>query len=95
MLAAGLEGIEKKYKLMAPVEPNLYHMAMEERERRGVTSLPGNLFEAILETEKSEFVKATLGEHIFTRFLFNKKKEWEEYRIQISQHEIKKYLPLL
>jgi glutamine synthetase len=95
MLAAGLEGIEKKYKLAPPIEPNLYTMAMEERQRRGVTSLPGNLFEAILETEKSEFVKATLSEHIFNRFLFNKKKEWEEYRIQITQHEIKKYLPLL
>jgi glutamine synthetase len=95
MLTAGLEGIEKKYELVPPVEPNIYHMAMEEREKRGVASLPGNLFEAILETEKSKFVKETLGEHIFTRFLFNKKKEWEEYRIQISQHEIKKYLPLL
>jgi glutamine synthetase len=95
MLAADLEGIEKKYEIIPPVEPNLYHMAMEERQRRGVVCLPGNLFEAILETEKSEFVKETLGEHIFTRFLFNKKKEWEEYRIQITQHEIKKYLPLL
>jgi glutamine synthetase len=70
-------------------------MAMEERERRGLASLPGNLFEAILDTEKSKFIKETLGEHIFSRFLFNKKKEWDEYRIQISQHEIKKYLPLL
>jgi len=95
MLAAGLEGIEKKYAIPAPVEPNIYHMAMEERERRGLVSLPGNLFEAILETEKSKLVKNTLGEHIFSRFLFNKKKEWDEYRMQISQHEIKKYLPLL
>jgi len=95
MLAAGLEGIEKKYKLSPPVEPNIYHMAMEERERRGLTSLPGNLSEAITETQKSHFVKEALGEHIFDRFLFNKKKEWEEYRIQITQHEVKKYLPLL
>jgi len=95
MLAAGLEGINKGYTLPAPVEPNIYHMAMEERERRGLTSLPGNLFEAILETEKSQFVKETLGKHIFSRFLFNKKKEWEDYRIQITHHEIKKYLPLL
>ncbi len=95
MLAAGLEGIEKKYELPPAVEPNIYHMEMEERERRGLTSLPGNLFEAILETEKSEFVKKTLGEHIFSRFLFNKRKEWEDYRIQITEHEIKKYLPLL
>jgi glutamine synthetase len=95
MLTAGLEGVEKRYKAPPPVEPNIYHMAMEEREKRGLTSLPGNLFEAILETEKSRFVRETLGEHIFSRFLFNKKKEWEEYRIQITQHEIKKYLPLL
>ncbi|MDD4909444.1 MAG: glutamine synthetase beta-grasp domain-containing protein [Candidatus Omnitrophica bacterium] len=95
MLAAGLEGIEKKYEVGAPVEPNIYHMAMEERQRRGLTSLPGNLFEAILETEKSAFVKEALGEHIFSRFLYNKRKEWEEYRIQITQHEIKRYLSLL
>lgn len=95
MLAAGLEGIEKKYPIPPAVEPNIYHMAMEERERRGLTSLPGNLFEAIMETEKSSFVREALGEHIFSRFLFNKKKEWEDYRIQITQHEIKKYLPLL
>ena len=95
MLAAGLEGIEKKYQISPPVEPNIYHMAMEEREKRGLISLPGNLFEAIMETEKSMFVRETLGEHIFTRFLINKKREWEEYRIQITEHEIKKYLPLL
>jgi glutamine synthetase len=95
MLAAGLEGMEKKYPIPAAVEPNIYHMAMEEREKRGLTSLPGNLFEAIMETEKSTFVRETLGEHIFTRFLFNKKREWEEYRIQITQFEIKKYLPML
>ncbi len=95
MLAAGLEGVEKKYQISAAVEPNIYHMAMEEREKRGLTSLPGNLFEAILETQKSQFIREALGEHIFNRFLFNKKKEWEEYRIQITQHEIKKYLPLL
>ena len=95
MLAAGLEGIKNKYPLPEAVEPNIYHMAMEEREKRGMASLPGNLFEAILETEKSQFVKETLGEHIFSRFLFNKKKEWEDYRMQITEHEIKRYLPLL
>ena len=95
MLAAGLEGIENKYEPPAPVEPNIYRMAMEERQKRGLTALPGNLFEAIAETEKSRFVKDTLGEHIFTRFLFNKKKEWEEYRTQITQYEISKYLSLL
>ena len=95
MLAAGLEGIEKKYNTPNAVEPNIYEMEMEERKRRGLHSLPGNLFEAIEETKKSALVRQTLGEHIFTRFLLNKEREWEEYRIQITSHEIKKYLPML
>ena len=95
MLAAGLEGIEKKYKLPDPVEPNIYKMEMDERERKGVKALPVNLFEAIKETEKSRLVKEALGEHIFTRFLHNKIREWDEHRIQVTSHEIKKYLPIL
>jgi glutamine synthetase len=92
---AGLEGIEKKYKVPDAIEPNIYKMEMSEREHRGLVALPGNLFEAIEETEKSRLIKETLGEHIFTRFLINKKKEWEDYRIQVTSHEIKKYLPVL
>jgi len=95
MLAAGLEGIEKKYKLPEPVEPNIYKMEMSERENRKLVALPGSLYEAIKETEKSKFVKEALGEHIFNRFLLNKKREWEEYRIQITPHELKKYLPII
>jgi glutamine synthetase len=95
MLAAGLEGIEKKYKLPLATEPNIYKMQMQERESRNLKSLPVNLFEAITETEKSRLVRETLGDHIFNRFILNKKREWEEDRIQITSQEIKKYLPLL
>jgi len=95
MLAAGLEGVEKKYKVPDPIEPNIYKMEMGEREHRGLVALPGNLYQAVNETEKSALVKEALGEHIFTRFLINKKKEWEDYRIQITSYETKKYLPIL
>lgn len=95
MLAAGLEGIEKKYKAPDPIEPNIYKMEMAERESKGLVALPGNLSLAIMEAEKSALVKEALGEHIFTRFLINKKKEWEDYRTQITSYEVKRYLPLL
>lgn len=95
MLAAGLEGVEKKYQLPAPVEPNIYNMGASEREHRGLEQLPVNLFEALKETEKSQLVKKTLGEHIFTRFLRNKMNEWEDDRIQVTSHEIERYLPIL
>ena len=95
MLTAGLEGIKKKYKLPEPVEPNIYNMEPEEREHRGLRKLPVNLFEALKETEKSELVKKALGEHIFTRFLHNKMREWQEYSTQVTSYEIEKYLPTL
>jgi glutamine synthetase len=95
MLAAGLEGIEKKYKVPEPIEKNVYEMTAEERAKRGIGTLPGSLSEAIQLAEKSEIVRKALGEHVFNSFIENKKKEWDDYRIQITEYELKRYLPIL
>jgi glutamine synthetase len=95
MLAAGLEGIEKEYEVPDPVEENVYEMTEEERERRGIGTLPGSLWEAIQLTEKSELVKRALGDHVFDAFIKNKKLEWEQYRSQVTEYELKSYLPIL
>lgn len=95
MLAAGLEGIEKGYQAPDPVEENVYVMGEEERTRRGIGTLPASLYEAILKTENSEVVKRALGDHVFTNFLANKKLEWDEYRTQVTEFELKRYLPVL
>jgi len=95
MLAAGLKGIQKKYELPDPVEEDIFHMSEEEREKLGILSLPGSLGEAIAETEKSELVREALGDHIFEKFITNKKIEWDKYRIHVSQYEIDTYLPKL
>ena len=95
MLAAGLKGIEKGYELPPPVEEDIFEMSEKQRIERGIESLPGSLAEAIEATEKSELVKETLGDHIFQKFIQNKKIEWDQYRIHVSQYEIEKYLPIL
>ncbi len=95
MLAAGLEGIEKGYALREPANDNIYHMSEEERERAKINSLPEDLLEAIKVTEKSELVKKALGEELFHYFIRNKKLEWDEYKAQVTQYEIDKYLPIL
>ncbi len=95
MLAAGLEGIEKKYELTDPIEENVFEMTSEEREQRGISSLPGNLSDAISLTEKSELVREALGDHLFDSFIKNKKIEWDQYRIQVTEYELKRYLPIL
>jgi len=95
MLAAGLEGIEKRYDVPDPIEENVYEMSEEERQERGIGTLPANLWEAIQLTEKSEVVRKALGDHVFDAFIKNKKIEWDQYRIQVTEYELKKYLPVL
>jgi glutamine synthetase len=95
MLAAGLKGIDDNYSLPDPVEEDIYEMDEAARERAGIISLPGSLFEAVQELEKSELVRETLGDHIFNKFIANKKIEWDRYRIHISGYEIENYFPIL
>ncbi|MCL0089422.1 glutamine synthetase family protein [Dehalococcoidia bacterium] len=95
MLAAGLEGIEKEYQVPDPIEENVYEMPEEERAKRGIGTLPASLLEAILLTEKSEVVREALGDHVFENFIRNKKIEWDQYRTQVTEYELKRYLPIL
>ena len=80
MIAAGLKGIEKKYMLEASNDS---------------ATLPANLDEAISIMEKSELVRETLGESVFEYVLRNKRAEWLDYRRQVSQYELDRYLPVL
>jgi len=95
MLHAGLDGIEKGYKIPKPMEQNLYHLTDVQRKEKGIETLPDSLGHAIAITENSELVRRTLGEHIFPRFIEIKKKEWDDYKIQVPQYELDKYLPVL
>ena len=95
LLHAGLEGIEQGYELPDPMETNLYHLTSEQRRERGIVSLPETLGEAIGELSQSELARKALGEHIFDRYVELKRKEWDEYRVQLTDWEMKKYLSVL
>ena len=95
MLAAGLAGIAEGLEAPPPVEENVYHMSEEERKKRGIGQLPGSLLEAIQLTEKSKLVREALGDHVFNAFIENKKIEWDNYRIRVTDYELTRYLPIL
>jgi len=95
LLHAGLEGIEQGYELPDPMETNLYHLTAEQRTNRGITALPETLGEAITELSGSELARKALGPHIFDRYVELKRKEWDEYRVQLTQWELEKYLAVL
>jgi glutamine synthetase len=95
LLHAGLEGIEQGYELPDPMETNLYHLTAEQRKERGIVSLPETLGEAVDALAGSELVRKALGPHIFDRYVELKRAEWDEYRVQLTEWELKKYLSVL
>ena len=95
LLHAGLEGIEQGYELPEPMETNLYHLTPEQRRERGIVSLPETLGEAIDALAESELARKALGPHIFDRYIELKRKEWDEYRVQLTGWELERYLSVL
>lgn len=92
MMTVSLEGIENKIKPPKQIEDNIYEMSDKERKAAGIMSLPGSLNEALYALKKNEMAKKALGEHIFNEFVSSKEKEWDQYRINVSQWEIERYL---
>jgi glutamine synthetase len=90
-----LKGVEKEYEPPPPVEKNVFEMTEQERQEEGIGTLPGSLYEAIQLTENSELVREALGEHVFNIFIQNKKVDWDRYRSQVTDSELKQYLPIL
>ncbi|MGQ0631120.1 MAG: type I glutamate--ammonia ligase [Sporichthyaceae bacterium] len=95
LLAAGLKGIEEGYELPPGAEDDVWSLSAAERRALGIDPLPQNLAEAISLMERSELAAETLGEGVFDFFLRNKRREWEEYRMQVTPFELDRYLPVL
>ncbi|MCR1919829.1 type I glutamate--ammonia ligase [Frisingicoccus caecimuris] len=91
-LAAGLEGIKKKLVPPARVDRNIFEMDCNEKEALHIESLPQDLCEATRELEKDAFVRNVLGEHVSEKYIEAKYKEWENYRVQVTEWEIEEYL---
>jgi glutamine synthetase len=94
ILAAGLKGIEEGYELPAETEDDVWGLTLAERKAMGIKPLPASLHEAITAMENSELVAETLGETTFDFFLRNKRREWDEYRDQVTAFELERYLRL-
>lgn len=94
ILGAGLTGIEQGYELPPEASANLYELSPEQRQAEGIGGLPGSLAEAVEETERSELMARTLGEHVFEWFIRNKRAEWADYKAEVTPFELRRYLSL-
>jgi len=89
LLSAGLKGIEEGYELPAETEDNVWDLSDAERRAMGIQPLPQSLDHAIRKLEDSELAAETLGESVFSYVLANKRREWSDYRAQVTPYELK------
>ncbi len=92
LLKTGLEGIKKNMKAPGPVEENLFEFDDDKLAKYYINKLPASLDEAIREIEKGKIVKETFGEYTWKRYLEAKKEEWDQFRISVTDWELKRYL---
>ncbi len=95
LLTAGLKGIEEGYELPPEAEDNVWSLTESERRALGYKPLPSSLDQALSCMEQSELVAETLGEQVFNYVLLNKRREWDEYRAQVTPYELKSNLEML
>lgn len=94
MLAAGLDGVEKKMSAPSPVDENIYEFTDKKAQRMRIRTLPGSLSEAVQKFEKSSFAQNVLGKHSFEKYLEAKKAEIDAYRLHVSPWEHEQYMEL-
>ena len=92
LIAAGLKGIEEGYDLPEPASEDVGALSAQERRVLGHASLPGTLHDAVRAAEESEFMAEVLGEHVYEALLRNKRHEWDDYRVEITPYELRRYL---
>jgi glutamine synthetase len=95
ILFSGLEGIEKDLPLIDSVNANLFELSKIEREALGVRNLPDNLKEAIDVLQEDSLMKEALGDHIYSKFIKLKSKEWDDFRTCVTEWEINRYIKVI
>ncbi len=94
MLAAGLKGIDEKIEPPDPVEEDVYGFDDRKLAKFYIKTLPEDLGEAIEEFNGSRFLRETLGEHVFNKYLEIKTTEWKEFQRSVTNWELNRYRDL-
>lgn len=94
-LAAGLDGIKNRLLPPDSVDCNIFEMTEEERKAAGIERLPGSLLEAAREFEGDMFIQQVLGADLSRKYIQAKTREYADYRGQVTDWELSKYLHVI
>ena len=91
LIAMGLRGITEGLDCGKPDTGSVYRKFQKQRVW-DPRFLPKCMFEALVEAEKSRFLKNLLGEQMYTNYMNIKIVDWEEHRTHVTPREYRKYL---
>lgn len=94
-LAAGIDGIKNRIMPPKSIDCNLFALTGEERRAAGIEELPGSLLEAVREFKKDFFIQQVLGEDLAQKYVTAKTREYADYRSQVTEWELGKYLHVI
>jgi glutamine synthetase len=92
VLISGIDGIKNKIDPGNPVREDIFRLSDQERKNKGIENVPGDLYQAICVFKESEIAHEILNDHLFERFITAKSREWDDYRKQVHDWEIKRYI---
>lgn len=92
MLNSGLDGVKNNLKAPASTDVDIFEMTAAEKAKAGIASMPANLYEAIQEFRANPIAKETLGTHIVEKYIEGKEKEWDSFRVAVTDWELANYL---
>lgn len=91
VIAAGLDGIERKLDPGEPHNFNHYDLSAAELAQKGIGVLPQSLHEAIEALAADTVISNALGP-LANEFIDLKRMEWVEYMRHVSDWEVRRYL---
>jgi glutamine synthetase len=92
LIMAGLDGMGRQLSPPGPVEDDIYRKGFEDIKGMGISVLPYSLMDALKDLSRSDLVRRTLGEHLFREYQAAKWKEWDDFRIAVTDWEKRNYL---
>lgn len=92
MLNSGLDGVKNNLTPPPSVDKDIFKMTAGQMDEEGIVVMPASLKEAVEELKASPIAKATLGPHIFEKYIEAKEKEWDSFRTAVTDWELEEYL---
>lgn len=93
LIEMGMQGIREKIDPGSPDEGSIYQR-FDPMQIVNKNLLPRSMYEALAESEKSEFLLNLFGERLFRSYMTLKIREWETFRTSVTTLDHSAYLAI-